>query len=125
MTTKLPKTGVWRQENLGDKFGDLVRSFNIDLPDEQGKLRSSGRLVLNTASTDDAQLGIPFAVVYNNTLAKWHIGCGEFMFVGGDLPNEGFTQDAATDAPSMIVPKLYSVSSNEITGGFSMSIKSV
>lgn len=100
MITKLPQTGIWKQKNLGDKFADIMGSFNIDLSSEQGKIKMAPRILLNTASTDDAQLGIPFAIVYNNTLSKWHVGCGEFMFVGDNLPNEAFTQDAASTPPS-------------------------
>jgi hypothetical protein len=97
---KIPQNKIWKQQNLGDGFNDIVKSYNLDLASEQGFLKLFPRLVLNTGSDDDADLKIPFAIVYNNTLSKWHVGSGAVMFVGGDLPNEAFTQDAATTPPS-------------------------
>lgn len=96
----LPSNGLWRQDNIGDRFGNLQRSCSLDLSHEQGKIKISPRLFVNIDSTDDADLLTPFAFVYNDVLSKWHCGAGAVMFVGGDSANEAFTQDAATDAPS-------------------------
>lgn len=96
---RIPERGIWRQPNLGDNFPDLLSTFNCDLSDEQGKLKISPRLMINTKNTD-ADLKTPFAFVYNSNLSKWHVGTGAVMFVGGDTPSDSFTQDAATSAPS-------------------------
>ena len=100
MSIKLPQNNIWEQLNIGDKFGSIYRSFNLDLSNEQGKLKISPRLVLNTGEADDAKLLIPFAFVFNPILNVWHAGCGADMFVGGNLPSEAFTEDTATTPPS-------------------------
>ncbi len=100
MTFKLPQNNIWQQLNKGDRFGDIERSLNLDLSNEQGKLKIAPRLVLNTSEADDAKLLTPFAIAFNTILDKWHIGAGADMFVGGDLPSESFAEDTATTPPT-------------------------
>jgi hypothetical protein len=99
MAKRIPDNEIWKQPNLGDKFGPLRGTFNIDLSDEQGKIKLTPRLMINTKNTD-TDLKTPFAFAYNDALSKWHAGCGDVMFVGGSEPSDAFVQDAATSAPS-------------------------
>lgn len=52
---------VWTQTNDSDVNGSLYSSFNIDLTENEGKVRLGKRLVLNTGSADDSNMGIPIA----------------------------------------------------------------
>jgi hypothetical protein len=51
----------WTQLNTGDSVGDIYSSFNIDLTENDGKVRLGKRLVLNTGTVDDSNMGIPVA----------------------------------------------------------------
>ena len=132
MTIKLPQENIWTQPNIGDKFGAIQSSFNLDFPiNEQGILQVSPRLMINkssdTGNGGDADLGIPFAFAFNSTLNKWHAGCGAVMFVGDAAPSVAFTQDAATSPPSFeatVRPDLttFTISGSVYTYGMSAEL---
>lgn len=80
---KLPNKGIWTQNNLSDKFGDLWSSRNVDLVSSLGNLRISPRMILNKNSTTDADMGIPFAIKSfetTGTVKQWWMLAGENVF---------------------------------------------
>ena len=90
----------WSQSNNSDTNGTLWASKNIDLTENESKLRLGKRLVLNTATADNADLSAPpigfklMNVVY--TVAGSYV---HSMF--GNYPNSaGFTKVTASGAPS-------------------------
>lgn len=95
---RLPQTGIWTQKNIGDIFGDLISSFNLDLSSKQGVVQASPRYMTNTVISG----GVPFAFVYNDALAKWYSGAvGAGIYVGGANAGVAFTADVATSTPTM------------------------
>lgn len=82
-------------------MGTLWSSFNLDLSSNQGKIRVSPRLMTTTTSADDSDLGVPFAFVKDPNQAIWYAAAGSYVFKGGDVPNDVFTQDAATNTPTI------------------------
>lgn len=97
---RIPNNTIWKQQNLGDFFPELNSTFNIDLTDEQGKLKISPRMLINTKDTD-ADLGVPSAFAYNDNISKWMAICNTAIFLGGNSPSDAFVQDTATDSPTI------------------------
>jgi len=51
----------WLQTNRSDDFGSLWSTFNLDFQTNLGVMRLAQKLVTNTTSSDDADLGLPVA----------------------------------------------------------------
>jgi len=79
------------QTNRSNRLGSLWSSFNLDFQSKLGTLRLANKLVINTSSTDDADLGRPGAFAHWYT--KWWAICGSGIFQTADeLLTGGFTQ---------------------------------
>lgn len=101
MITKFPKNNIWKQSNYGNKFEDIVSSFNMDLIERYGSIKVSPRFLVNTDDSDSAALDVaPFAIIFNSARDDFHVGAGDNMFIGGDTPNDAFIIDAAAQTPS-------------------------
>ena len=103
---KLPQNRILKQLNLGDRFGDLWSSFNLDLTKRLGSLLISPRLLLNWGTDDDADMDEPpcaFKTFIGSSALSadiWAIA-GNFMWRttnGG--PNDQFIQDATATTPT-------------------------
>lgn len=93
------------QPNKGDSFGNLWATFNIDFDSIPGKVRVAPRLRINTDSTDDADLGLPWAFVRSSAggTDQWWAGCGAVLFkTAGTDPSAAFTQDAIASSPTIL-----------------------
>jgi hypothetical protein len=87
-----PQNQGYLQTNRSNKLGSLWSSFNLDLQSNLGKLRLANKLVINTNSTDDTDLGKPVAFRY--ALGVWWAICGTKMFKTADeLPTSDFIED--------------------------------
>lgn len=83
---EIPSQG-WAQPNKSDYTGDIWTSFNLDTSDNDGRLRLGTRLILNTGTSDVAELtGTPIAFI-NNTFAN-------FTFAGASNVGYAFKNDA-------------------------------
>lgn len=91
-----PKTKLWNQTNNSDVLGSLWTSFNLDLNTNQGKMRVGKRLVLNTNTSDTANLGLP--VSFRVLGSKIYALCDTRLFQNGSAyPSSGvFTAVAST-----------------------------
>jgi hypothetical protein len=102
MSYKLPPNDQWTQKNLGDSSGTIWSSLNLDLTIKKGDAKIT-RLLKNTSSVDEANLGTPIGFVkYGSSpsAAKWWTVAGARVFSGGTRPNSSFTQDATSGTPT-------------------------
>lgn len=85
---------TYLQTNRSDDLGSLWSSFNLDFQTNLGTMRLAQKLVTNTTSSDDADLGLPvaFEFFYNN----WWAICGTRIFKNstGELTS-AFTENTA------------------------------
>lgn len=80
------------QTNRSDDLGSIWSSFNLDFQSNLGTIRLAQKLVANTSSTDDADLGVPCAFEYWG--AKWWSICDTTIFNTADADITGaFTED--------------------------------
>jgi len=89
----------YNQVNRGDSIGSFWSTMNIDLQSNLGVMRVSPRMLLNTSSASDAQLGLPIAFTEFN--GSWWALCGGSIFrtAASTLdPNEAFTEDSSSGA---------------------------
>lgn len=69
-------------------------SFNLDFQSKLGTMRLSQKLVTNTTSSDDADLGLPVAFDFWN--GEWWAICGTRIFRNGSKElTAAFTEDAS------------------------------
>lgn len=88
---------TYLQTNRSDDLGSLWSTFNLDFQSNLGAMRLAQKLVTNTTSSDDAQLGTPGAFEYFDN--RWFSICNTCVFKNTD-PNltDGFVEDASTGA---------------------------
>ena len=80
------------QTNRSDRLGSIWSSFNLDFQSKLATMRLSNKLVTNTTSGDDADLGLP--VAFEFYYDKWWAICGTRLFKTADnLITSGFTED--------------------------------
>ena len=85
------------QTNRSDTLGSLWSTFNIDFQSNLGKMRLAQKLVTNTTSSDDADLGLPTAFEYFDD--RWFAICGTRVFKNtSEELISGFSEDASTGA---------------------------
>lgn len=87
------------QLNEGDVGGNLWLTQNIDFKSNKGKIRVSPRLIINSSSSDDADLGRVSALSY--FVSKFWAVCGSVIFKSaGDDPDDTFSQDNIASTPT-------------------------
>lgn len=90
------QTFRYLQTNRSDRLGSIWSSFNLDFIKKLGTLKLAKKLVINTSTVDDANLGLPiaFEFFYN----KWWAICGGRMYkqtsANGDLITK-FSEDTS------------------------------
>lgn len=87
------------QVNRGDDIGNIWSSMNLDFQSNLGVLKIAPRMLLNTSSSTDADLGLPIA--FTEFDGSWWALCGGVIFRTGSGvadPNEAFTQDSSSGA---------------------------
>ncbi len=83
------------QTNRSKFLGSIWSSFNLDFQTDLGVMKIAQKLVTNTTSSDDADLGIPSAFEYFDTL--WFTIGGTRIFKNSDINvTSAFTEDAST-----------------------------
>jgi len=84
------------QTNRSDDFGSIWSSFNLDFQSNLGVIRLAQKMVINTSSSDDADLGIPTAFEYFDD--SWWAICGTRIFTTGGTSSitYAFTEDASS-----------------------------
>lgn len=94
---------TYLQTNRSDKLGSLWSTFNTDYQSNLGVTRLSQKLVTNTTSVDDSDLGRPSA--FEVFKGNWWAVCGTRIFstaasAGGANPDLtlAFAEDASTGA---------------------------
>jgi len=104
MSYKLPPNDQWTQKNLGDSSGTIWSSFNLDLTLKKGDVKIT-RLMTNTTSVDEANLGLPIGFVKVDggsgvQNAEWWTVAGARVFNGGTRPHVSWSQDATSGTPT-------------------------
>ena len=100
MINNFPPQGqqyTYIQVNRGDDIGSIWSSMNLDFQSNLGVLKLAPRLILNTSTTDDADLGLPIAFAEFDT-GLWALA-GSRIFRTANAtpePNEAFTEDSST-----------------------------
>jgi len=69
------------QTNRSDRLGSIWSSFNLDFQSKLGTLRLANKLVTNTTSSDDADLGLPIAFEFY--YSEWWAIAGTRLFKNG------------------------------------------
>lgn len=69
---------TYLQTNRSDDLGSLWSTLNLDFQTNIGSIRLSPKLVINTSSSDDANLGVPVAFEYFDD--RWFAICGTRVF---------------------------------------------
>lgn len=97
MKNYFPNQNGYLQTNRSDRLGSLWSTFNLDFQSKLGTMRLAQKLVTNTTSSDDADLGRPTAFeLFNNF---WFAIAGTRIFVTGTndgLVTTAFEEDAST-----------------------------
>ncbi len=103
--TKIPKNGTWDQLNISDALGTLWASYNLDLTENQSRVRLGKRMLLNTATAD-------LADITSYPAAFWLCGTAIHTFAGAsdtgyDLDNDGtlygaFARETAGTEPTVL-----------------------
>lgn len=82
------------QTNRSDELGSLWSTFNLDFQKNLGSMKLSDKLVTNTTSSDDADLGLPYAFEF--WAGKWWSICGSRIFKSASLElTSAFSEDVA------------------------------
>lgn len=92
----------WVQKNNSNVNGNIWASYNIDLTDNDGRVRVGDRGLLNTSNADQANLGIPvaFRPFTVNGISKIFSVAGSRIFSTLlAYPAAPFTQDATSNTP--------------------------
>lgn len=88
---------TYLQTNRSDRFGSLWSTMGADLQSNLGTFRTAPRTLIVTNTAALANLGLPVAFAYPNSL--WAIaGTRVFHNANGDPPNSGWIEDASTGA---------------------------
>lgn len=83
------------QTNRSDLLGSLWATFNLDFITKLGQMLLSKKLVTNTTSSDDSDLGLP--VAFEFWYGTWWAICGTRIFKNSSAElTAGFTEDTAT-----------------------------
>jgi len=95
MKQYFPKPNIgYLQTNRSDELGSLWSSFNLDFQKNLGSMKLSDKLVTNTTSSDDADLGLPYAFEF--WANKWWAICGTRIFKSATAElTSAFTEDAS------------------------------
>lgn len=105
-TYKLPTAEKkWIQGNKSDVLGNLFGTFNIDFDSNLGRARVSDDSRIIADSTDDADLGLPWAFVRTSAdgTDRWWAGCGSVLFKSTDSSPAGtYSQDALGSSPTTL-----------------------
>lgn len=83
---------TYLQSNRSNKLGSLWSTFNLDFQSNFGVIRIANKLVTNTTSSDDADLGLP--VAFEFWFNEWWAVAGTRIFRNGSPElTAGFTED--------------------------------
>lgn len=115
MKVTIPKNQIPKQVNIGEGYGDLISSWNLDLTSNPGKTRVSPRLLVNTSSDNTSTMVYPVAFVRNtsNTMAidTYFAVCQQAIFTNSNSNLIGggtFTTDPLASSPTTALSNLYS-----------------
>ena len=83
------------QTNRSDGLGSIWASFNLDFQSKLATMKLAQKLVTNTTSSDDADLGLP--VAFDFFFNKWWSICGTRIFKNDSpLITAAFTEESGT-----------------------------
>lgn len=100
---RLPTRTKWRGIFPGEKRGDIISAYNIDLQRNVGSVHIAEKLQEIFNSTDDAQLGNPTGFIKSdadNTNRFWVLAGAVLFKSDADDPENGWAQDAISGTPT-------------------------
>jgi hypothetical protein len=96
---RIPSKKNWAQTNDSDVLGEIYASFNVDLTANVGRLTPSPRLLINTSSADDSDIGVPVAI--KSIADKNYFIAGAKVFTNGlNIPSSGFSENGISGVPT-------------------------
>lgn len=98
------KNNNWNPAYIGDFFGDLIETFNINLSRNQGKISLSDKLFPHTVTADiGGGIGLPTTFLYTdfnsgNGTKSFFAGCDKVFLATAYTSN--FAADSLTSSPT-------------------------
>jgi hypothetical protein len=102
---KIPnETKQFKQTNVSDRLGNIWSSMNLDLTENIGTVRVSGRGMIVDSNADLANLETPVSFAFYDNGSAERIWCiaGARMFYNSGDPDDSFTQDATASTPTTL-----------------------
>ena len=126
MKKVIPENVIARQANIGENYGDIWASFNLDLISNPGKIRVSPKVDFTTSSGDNALFVKPYAFIRNQAstaaVDSYFAICDQAVFVRRVDAATAFVKDTYTDSPTSVLSALYSDAIN-INGTLAITTK--
>lgn len=103
-----PKTKIWNQPGFGDTQGTFWKSFNLDVNENEGKVRLAKRMILNTSSDDVGTMGgvpVGFRAFGSGSHVYTAAGTGGTGYVFKTSVNAidaAFAKDAISGSPTTV-----------------------
>lgn len=107
MEIKIPKKNYPQQVNIGDQYGDIWASWNIDLASNIGKIRTAPRVHANATQNGVATNTGPVAIIRDLPGTYWAV-CDQKMLFTRDLSLTDFAADTLTGSPTTNLDERYS-----------------
>jgi hypothetical protein len=91
------QTQGYLQTNRSEDSGSLWSTFGLDFQSNLGVMKLAQKLVINTSTSDDADLGLPCAFEYFDS--RWWAICGTRVFKNSSSAlTSAFTEDSSSGA---------------------------
>lgn len=92
----------WIKGNRGELFGIFWHTWNLDLHVNKGRVRISPKTLINIDSSDDADLGLPFAFVRTaaDGADKWWAAAGAMFKTASTNPTATMAKDVTASSPT-------------------------
>ncbi|QGH73338.1 MAG: hypothetical protein [Siphoviridae sp. cttb18] len=115
MELKFPQQGYWKQPNIGDQFGDIWASFNLDLISNPGKIRVAPRTKKISGSDDTGLSTLVNPAAFIRTSARgsdeWWALCNQRLLYSNANANPiavAWIVDGTASSPTTALDSLYS-----------------
>lgn len=82
----IPKNTILKSKGLGDTIGDIIESFNLDLSENYGAIRTT-RTKKVTVSDGVLDKPVGFCVFGGN----YYFVCNDYVYKGGSCPSDSFS----------------------------------
>lgn len=110
---------TWTQPNTSDSLPNIWASKGIDLTENEGKVRLGKKLIINTRTSDDANLSsypVGFKTIGGKKITAAGTGSGTAFYTSTSYPSGAtFTSISASNSPQLVDSTLSDI---EISNGY-------